>query len=241
MGMWSGQQFRLKDNKKMSVITAYRPCHSYIKEQKILQATHHQQTIMFCKHGYKNPDPRVTFVDAMIALIKTLEAEKNHYIILMIDANESLNEKEHQLRRIIHDTSLVDAFTHHTGELCDIPTYEDGKKRIDYIFTTTNLLPFIDKVGYLAFGEDNIMSDHKGAFIDINENIIDNKIEFKRPAKRHIGSKSKPTIIFNYKKQVNEQFQLHNIYERADRIKLASEQIIDNKISFELELNNLDN
>lgn len=115
------------------------------------------------------------------------------------------------MRKLLSETTLVDTFTLIAGDQGNLPTYTRGKKRIDYIFTSEALVPYISRVGYLAFFESNT-SDHPGLFMDIIESIIDMKVIFLKPVKINIGSKSKPHIIYKYKQYIDRQFTIHNIY-----------------------------
>jgi exonuclease III len=94
--------------------------------------------------------------------------------IVMLDANEAVEDKEGSLRRIFKSTNLVDVFELHTGRKCEIPTYTRGTKRIDFILASYNLLSYAKKVGYIVF-YDASESDHRGAFIELSNGIIDNK------------------------------------------------------------------
>jgi hypothetical protein len=59
MGRWTGQKYRLKGERSLTIITAYRPCR-YSNNQllKALQTVHLQQKTMLQKQGIKDPDPR---------------------------------------------------------------------------------------------------------------------------------------------------------------------------------------
>ena len=195
---------------------------------------------MLCQQGHPTCDPRKTFIDDMIELIKYEESQPNNSVIVMLDANEFLYDKSNDLQRLLKDTSLIDTFNRKLDCECNIATYEFGKKCIDYIFTSANLLPHVANVGYLAFGENDIVSDHRGLFIDLHESFIENKIEFQRPEKRNIGSKSKQTTIYKYKKGVHDQFTEHNIYRRAESMLLESKSPSVNNVEFEAQLNALD-
>jgi hypothetical protein len=100
------------------------------------------------------------------------------------------------------ETSLIDTFSHIANSPCNIPTHTRGSKRIDYIFTSQNLLPYVKKMGYLSFYEAND-SDHRGLFIDLNQNIVDKKVELVRPPERHIGTKCRKHIIYKYKQAIH--------------------------------------
>ena len=142
------------------------------------------------------------------------------------------------MRKIIEKASLVDSFVEISGDNIKLATYAKGQKRLDYMLTSSNLLPFIENVGYTPFYSINT-SDHRGVFMDIQSSIIDNKVELSRPPIRKIGTKSKPDEIYKYKEEINKQFVTHRIYERSQQIWLES---LTDKCSktLEVKLNQLD-
>jgi hypothetical protein len=156
----------------------------------------------------------------------------------MWDANESIEDTAGEVRKLLRETKLVDTFTQIAGDPGDLPTYSRGRKCIDYIFTSRDLLPFISRVGYLAMFEAN-NSDHRGMFLDISECILDTKVILSRPTKRYIGSKSKADIIYKYKNYIHRQFIRHRIYDRAAELKRLSDK---GPVTPELirQINNLD-
>ena len=100
---------------------------------------------------------------------------------------------------------------------CNIPTYVRGTKRIDFILTSINILPFVSRMGYTAFYEVN-ESDHRGMFIDLSNKLLDNRVELRRPKKRLIGSNCKGELIYKYKERIHNLFNIHKIYEKAQRV-----------------------
>jgi hypothetical protein len=146
---------------------------------KLLLTVNKQQVLLQLDDTGSIVTPRKIFMKDLIALIKDLEQDPLMMIILMMDANTSLHDESSPLKHMIAETSLVDAFQQVTGEPCNIPTYVRGSKRIDYIFTS-QLIPFINKVRYLGFYKSND-SDHRGLFIDVDDSLLDNKVELKRP------------------------------------------------------------
>jgi hypothetical protein len=70
-------------------------------------------------------------------------------------------------------------------------------------------------VGYLGFYESND-SDHRGLFVDVENSILDNKFELKRPPRQSIGFSSPAKIIYQYKQYIQKQFIIHRIYKRAE-------------------------
>jgi hypothetical protein len=196
MGRWTGHKYRLRDGKTLSVITAYRPC-----QQSITDATQpsvtvtYQQKLLYTKDKWKYIDPRKIFIQDMIELVQDIENNTYNLCILMWDENESINDPSSAVKKLLTETSLVDAFVKVAGDPGQISTYSRGKKLIDFIFTSQALVPYISRVGYLALYESNL-SDHRGMFLDVTESILDTKVILSRPTKSHIESKSKKDIIY---------------------------------------------
>jgi hypothetical protein len=61
-------------------------------------------------------------------------------------------------------------------------------------------------------------SDHRGLFIDIKTDFIDNKVQLKLPDKRHIGTNSTSKDKFSYKKFIDDQFRHQNIDDRTNNL-----------------------
>jgi hypothetical protein len=169
---------------------------------------HHQQSILLQRDGLKETNPWRAFIKDIIKFINNLDDDPENSTILMDDSKGGS-------RKICDKTMLIDTFMIHMGEHGDIPAYSRGIKRIDYILISQNLLQNMTHVGYLPFFESND-GDHRGAFIDISNAILDAKVELKRPAKRMIGSSSKGREIFDYKKELNHQIETHKLYEKAE-------------------------
>jgi hypothetical protein len=51
--------------------------------------------------------------------------------------------------------------------------------------------------------------------MDITESIIDMKVYLTKPVKRHVGSKSKPYILYKDKQYIHKHFTNHKIFKRA--------------------------
>jgi hypothetical protein len=116
------------------------------------------------------------FIKDLISLISDLEQDPLMMIVVMMDANAIIEDMNSPVHTIFEATTLVDTFYQATNTPCKIPTYSRGSKRIDFIFTSQNLIPFIQQVGYLSFFEIND-SDHRGAFINIDDKLLDTKVE----------------------------------------------------------------
>jgi hypothetical protein len=98
------------------------------------QTIHFQQTTILKSKGYDDPDPRKIFIDDVIKVIKEQEKDPLSSTILMMDANEAINDKEGSIRKIFNTMNLVDTFSYHIGQECNIPTYSRGtKESISYL------------------------------------------------------------------------------------------------------------
>jgi hypothetical protein len=150
------------------------------------------------KDKMSKTDPLQEFIKDIIKEIQTIEENPNDMCILMMDANESIEEKSGSIRKILSKTRLVDTFSQVAGDPGQLATYSRGKKCINYIFTSQALVPYVSRVRYLALYESNL-SDHRGMFLDISESILDTEVTLTRPTRRYMGAKSKSVTIYRYK------------------------------------------
>ena len=114
------------------------------------------------------PNPRKQILKDLLALIREMKLE-GYTPILMMDANGDDNfaeEIDHDLRKFIEDTHLVDNFHEKFPE--PLRTYTRGKKRLDRILFDPALVGAIKRIGYLGTHEGQF-SDHVYACVDFNE------------------------------------------------------------------------
>jgi hypothetical protein len=93
-------------------------------------------------------------------------------------------------------------------------------------------------VGYTGFFDAN-ESDHRGAFIEIDNKLLDNRTELSQPKKREIGSKSKQADIYAYKQYIHEKVKEHRINTKLEAVE---QMLAERKIPKDLEarLNSID-
>jgi hypothetical protein len=84
------------------------------------------------------------------------------------------------------------------------------------------------------------ISDHRGLFLDIDNNIIDGLTDLKLPPIRKIGSKTHHKDRKAYKKYLHDKFSEHNIYDRAKHIYEQSTNGQLDLTAFERNISNLD-
>lgn len=147
MGRWSGFKLRLKHDRYLVVISAYRVCPNTATG---VETAHRQQDFMLSMEGMINPDPRRQFILDMIQCIQDLQSPMLD-VILSLDANEALGESAHGLTQLMRECKLVDLFHHHHGNCPQFATYDGGSRRLDYMIGSSRLLPYITRCGYLEF------------------------------------------------------------------------------------------
>jgi hypothetical protein len=147
MGRWTGHQYRLDGERTLSVITAYRSCTVHqSQEQTSSQSIHRQQAILLNKQKRKDKNPRNAFINDILSFIQDITKDPNNHCVLMLDANEATTDKEGGVRNFFNETPLVDAFSKFSDSVCDIATYVRGRKRLDYILTSQDLLPYTFRI-----------------------------------------------------------------------------------------------
>jgi hypothetical protein len=112
MGRWTGFQYRLKEDQKLSIVTAYRVCkRSTSAINNTIQTAHKQQKSMLIRDKVEYTDPRKMFIRDMIGTTKDLCEDPNNYVILMLHAKESLYDSEGGVRKLLMETKLIGTFS----------------------------------------------------------------------------------------------------------------------------------
>jgi len=82
----------------------------------------------------------------------------------MLDANSYSTDP--QFKTFIADTVLHDVVAHHSPEANNQSTFVNGKKRLDYILVSEDILFPSIGAGHTPYGSPYI-SDHRGVYWDI--------------------------------------------------------------------------
>jgi hypothetical protein len=188
MGRWSGNTYRLSGNRRLHVITAYRPCATRIGPSTSM-STAHQHTVKIHQRGLTNTTPRKQFIIDFINQFSTICNDSNEFVIVSLDANANLIEDTNGLQLMTQECNLIDLFSAIHPDINEFPTQARGSKRIDYMLGTRNVIQFISKIGYLAFN-DGFDSDHRAIYADISPKILDYESPITEPKIRLVGSNS---------------------------------------------------
>ena len=162
LGRWTTLSITGRNKKMIHIICLYRVS----QEQSQGDQTSYMQQIRLLKQqGVVNPNPRQQVFDDLETILHKWKGDNNE-VILMMDTNSDLHDGA--LTNIIHKHKLCDALGSLHGH-DQPPTYARGKRTIDYIFCSEQIIDSIVKGGILSYNEI-IPSDHRALFIDININ-----------------------------------------------------------------------
>ena len=114
-------------------------------------STYAQQVRTLQAHGDTDPKPRKKILYDMTEMITKIS--KDDYIIIGIDANESLQEKNSDINKFMTTNGLKDIYSSITKDTSEFPTHINGSKRIDMLLASSNILPYITRTGILKFHE----------------------------------------------------------------------------------------
>jgi exonuclease III len=217
-GRFVGHSYRLQQDHFLTVITAYRCVN------RLGTSLGHKTSVKHQKDGITNEglhsSVRQLCLDDLKILIDSTHSKfgPHHYVILMLDANESIEESPSQISKFLQETNLIDIIPLFHALEGSINTHIRSKKdrRIDFIFASPPLVPLIQKCGYLPFHQA-LDSDHRAIFVDINLDNLKDKTEFIA-SQRMIGTNEPSHIISQYKTEVHRQFIEHNIPARAEAL-----------------------
>jgi hypothetical protein len=229
LARWSGNSYRLSTTSKLHIISAYRVCEGKPEQDRSL-SSYNQQYMGLKTKGIDNPDPRQQFISDLIITIKKLKNSENDKIIIGLDANADINTDKNGLQKLCNSCDLVDMYTTIHEDYENFPTHSNGSKRIDYMLCSTNVLPYVNKVGYIKFHE-GLVSDHRAIFCDIDESILEDVQDRKNNIlERLIGTNSTNHEGEKYIREVDNFCKYHRIYEKVDRMYNQVEEgsILDN-------------
>jgi hypothetical protein len=132
LGRWSGVSLRCSHGHAVHILSAYRPVESHSNDTSHTFLQQHRNLLR--QAGQAKPDPPKQFFTDLTTLVNTFHAQKDSVIIIM-DANESLLDGKH-LPRFLSQTNLISLI----DSIHDAPpTYNRGRKCIDYIFGSSHL------------------------------------------------------------------------------------------------------
>jgi hypothetical protein len=88
----------------------------------------YQQLLLYRKEKGKKIGPRQLFMADLTAEIQKIEKNPDNMVVIMWDANESINDQLGAISKLITDTTLVDACTQVAGDPGEISAYTRSRK-----------------------------------------------------------------------------------------------------------------
>ncbi|GAX26437.1 hypothetical protein FisN_37Hu013 [Fistulifera solaris] len=166
LGQWTYQTISGQSGRHLTIISAYQTCtgNHQSGEKTTWKQRHSILTSINNNQDTPTADPRKHFSSDLTRLCQQLQ-HQNHGILLFIDANSHLYDQHSWLHPFLSTTSLRDVYAYRHGLNNEPTSYQRGSQRIDFMFASPNLLPFITACGYLPF---DAHSDHRLMYCDIH-------------------------------------------------------------------------
>ena len=149
MGRWTEICLTGRQQETVRFLTAYRVPKMTIKTAGPATSYFHQWHHI-CRNGQPIPDPRQQLLQDLSNHIK-MHSNSQTGMVIMMDANESLQTRSSQLSKWSNDNSLIDIHLSLHDHPSEISTYLRGHHRLDYIFVTSNLALYVMKSGILPY------------------------------------------------------------------------------------------
>ena len=202
LGRWAEATLLGKDKRQLTVICAYQVVKNSIGKAGPSTA-YAQQWHLLRIRGIAEPDPNKQFLADLGKRIDNLK-EAGSEIILMLDANDSLQSASSKFTRWVREKELVDLHLLRHGNDEEPPTYARGSKRIDYILATSKIAEYMSKAGILPL-HDFCTSDHRALFVDIElqEYLKGDPNPFAPQSSRAIQSND-PRAVRRYREQLQK-------------------------------------
>jgi hypothetical protein len=128
MGRWNEIVISGRKGTSMMIITAYRVCKNSAATAGPT-TSYAQQWHILRRSGDKTPDPRKRFIKDLEKRVRTASNEKQG-IIVMLDANESLQHFNNDFTKWVRESGLVDIHVHvrRIADGTDIPMQDISAK-----------------------------------------------------------------------------------------------------------------
>eukprot|EP00957_Ditylum_brightwellii_P105529 8044491-Ditylum_brightwellii.AAC.1 len=159
LGRWSYVQIAGRNQRKITIATAYRPCKQSKPGNSIVTV---QQKRLLCQKGVNNPQPCTAWTKDLCKI--THQWTQEGEVILIVDAKSILEDRGFAL--FIAEAGLCNVLGC-MHEIDSPNTQANGSKAIDFIVCTQEVMTTVQHSGMLRF-YDEIHSDHRGLYCNIN-------------------------------------------------------------------------
>jgi hypothetical protein len=246
-GQWSYITLALKEDKFLTLVSAYRVCDqtnpvnttASAQQYKIQYEDKELRPFLPSPHWQTLIDLEYFFNDLKYA---------NHKVLIFMDANEN---ETHQLQAQTHDVKFVtkrrfrvdgsiDGSLHTFMRNCGLinvikelnegtppNTHNHGSQQIDFVLATARL--FQDGIEQAWFLDPSVLgSDHKGMYSDLNTQALigTGRDHQQKPQFRKLQLDD-PRISDAYRKILHQQLVQHNVYHRVKCLSDAPKDVWD--------------
>jgi len=221
LGRWSYLTLRLKNDRKLQILSGYRVC----EQNPTLgsRTCYNQQLRLLTAAGHHDPNPRKQFFLDLTQLVKTWRAHDNE-IILCLDLNEDtsiLNPLE-DLGFLLSQTDLVDLHRHRHPTKHTPATHQRGSLTIDAILGSPQVAEAVLGAFYLPHGEPiTLTGDHRTLGIDLEATVLfGTRLPTSLLTFHHgVNSNAYPVVPEFCKEVVRQCDELH-LFDRLDNLLL---------------------
>ena len=148
MGRWAATSYSCIQGKRITVSSCHQVCEKTDTGPSKGDTTSYIQQQQMLRYENKIEDPRKHFKADLKTFVQTLQKD-DHYIILMGDFNDHMHKNKESFSAYIKELKLVESMTQF-----------QGPNRVDFMFVSEEVLPFVNACGYDSCNE-NIFSDHR--------------------------------------------------------------------------------
>ncbi|KAI2500714.1 hypothetical protein MHU86_13742 [Fragilaria crotonensis] len=208
LGRWSGITFSGSETQKLTVITAYRVCSGSIRSVP-LGSSFAREYNYFHLSTKQSVNPRRLFLRDLQQQVLHLQ-EQGHAIIVMLDANSTLQSDTHFADFLDHCT----LFDLHANDPAESTYIGAESRRIDFILGCHHARQFLERSGTLAYNEGP-QSDHRGLYVDLKLEFFQRSSAIPSPSSRtvHTGN---PELVAKYNEKVLAYYTVHRLVERIN-------------------------
>ena len=210
-GRWIEHHFQ-SSKRGLKVFTLYRVNNSTSKPGS---ATAWDQQRLVLQSDNINTNPRKQVIsDFMAAVQKAIDNDLS--VIILSDLNEGIHDREGT------NNAFLDMGIHNVLETKyrHLPkTHREGRRAIDHIWGTADVLECVECCGYAPFHQIS-KSDHRAVFMDINLNRLlpDGEIRLQSAPLRALKS-TNPKRVTEYNKVLRKRWDASKVDQRWTRLK----------------------
>ena len=221
LGRWSSQTFNGKGEKRLTVITAYRVVDqspgSAALGSTFLREWHHWRD-----HGPGNrkSDPRERCIKDLITFIQAKSLHPDHEVLLMLDANETLDSgKSCGIQHLVETCGMFDL---QADDPAPSTFQHAAKRRIDFMLGTTGIKNALRASGTLSFTE-GLASDHRALFVDLCAlTLLSSTPSLIESSSTRALNSGNPAKVDKYNEEMTKYYEDHKIFDRMTRLKQQS-------------------